>query len=193
MRYILNKKDCKFLGKAKEGEVYLTPEGYALKIFYKKKKAKEEVKLLEIASKSRFFPNVIFIAQNMILREYIKGINLKEYIDLNGLSYNLSCEIIDLVENFKSMKFTRINIRNAHIFVDNHEKIHVIDPRKVFSKNTPYPKDIVKILVKSNVFDDFVKYLLDYKPELINYWIAAYDYYIYNSKKTLRIDMYAWK
>ena len=134
MRYILNKKDCKFLGKGKEGEVYLTPEGYALKIFYKKKKAKEEVKLLEIASKSGFFPNVIFIAQNMILREYIEGINLKEYIDLNGLSYNLSCEIIDLVENFKSMKFTRINIRNAHIFVDNHEKIHVIDPRKVFPK-----------------------------------------------------------
>ena len=183
MRYILNKKDCKFLGKGKEGEVYLTPEGYALKIFYKKKKAKEEVELLEVASESRFFPNVVFIAQNMIL---------KEYIDLNELSYNLSCEIIDLVEDFKNMKFTRINIRNAHIFVDEYEKIHVIDPRKVFSKNTPYPKDIVKILVKSNVFDDFIKYLLDYKPDLINYWIAAYDDYVYNSKKTLRINMYAW-
>lgn len=191
MRYILNKRDCKFLGKGKEGAVYLTPEGYALKIFYKKKKAKQEVELLEIASQSRFFPNVIFIANNMILREYVEGINLKEYIDLHGLSYNLSCEIIDLVEEFKNMKFTRINIRNAHIFVDNNEKIHVIDPRKVFSKNTPFPKDIVKTLVKANIFDNFIKYLLDYEPLLINYWIEAYDYYIYNCTKTLHIDMYA--
>lgn len=191
MRYILNKKDCKFLGKGKEGEVYLTPEGYALKIFYKKKKAKDEVKLLEIAAKSRFFPNVLFIAHNMILREFVKGINLKEYIDLNGLSPNLSREIIDLVEEFKSLDFMRINIRNAHIFVNDDEKIQVIDPRKVFSKDTPYPKDIVKILVKANVFDNFIKNLLDYKPELLEYWICSYDYYSYHSKKTLRINMYA--
>lgn len=191
MRYVLNKKDCKFLGKGKEGEVYLTPEGYALKIFYNKKKAKDEVKLLEVAAESRFFPNVLFIAHNIILREYVDGINLKKYIDLYGLSYNLSCEIIDLVEDFKFLTFKRINIRNAHIFVNSDEKIQVIDPRKVFSKDTPYPKDIVKVLVKANVFDDFIKKLLDYKPELLDYWIASYDYYSYYSKKTLRINMYA--
>lgn len=29
MRYILDIKECEFLGKGKEGAVYLTPEGYA--------------------------------------------------------------------------------------------------------------------------------------------------------------------
>lgn len=190
MRYILNKKECTFLGKGKEGEVYVTPEGYALKFFYKTSNAKNEVYLLEKAKNSRFFPKVIFITHNIILREYIQGINLKEYIKKNGLSYNLSCEIVDLIEEFRNLKFTRINIRNAHIFVDDNEKIHVIDPRKVFIKQTPYPKDIIKILISSNNFDNFLKDIVNYKPKLMQYWINGYYYYIKNSRKKIKIDMY---
>lgn len=191
MRYILDIKECKFLGKGHEGAVYLTPEGYALKIFYKEKKAKDEVKILELVSKSRFFPKVLFIAHNMVLREYVSGVTLKKYLSDHGLSYNLSCEIIDLIEDFKSMKFKRLNIRNAHIFVDENEKIKVIDPRKIFSKNTPYPKDIIKVLVSLNLFDAFLKNVVDYRPDLLKYWIDGYNYFYYYSKKTIRINMYA--
>lgn len=191
MRYILDVKECKFLGKGHEGAVYLTPEGYALKIFYKEKKAQDEVKILELVNGSRFFPKVLFIAHNMVLREYVSGVTLQEYIKSNGLSYNLSCEIIDLIEDFKRMKFIRLNIRNAHIFVDDTEKIKVIDPRKIFTKNTPYPKDIIKILVSLNVFDNFLKHVVDYKPHLLKYWIDGYSYYSYYAKKTIRIHMYA--
>lgn len=190
MRYILDIKECKFLGKGHEGAVYLTPEGYALKVFYKKKKAKNEVSILEIVKESRFFPKVIFIANNMVLREYIEGITLFEYIKANGLSYNLSCEIVDLIEDFKKMKFKRINIRNAHIFVDKNEKIKVIDPRRIFSKNTPYPKDIIKILVSLNLFDDFLKNVAEYRPDLLKYYSEAYDYFVYFSKKSFHINMY---
>ena len=190
MRYILDIKECKFLGKGHEGAVYLTPEGYALKVFYKKKKAKNEVSILEIVKESRFFPKVIFIANNMVLREYIEGITLFEYIKANGLSYNLSCEIVDLIEDFKKMKFKRINIRNSHIFVDKNEKIKVIDPRRIFSKNTPYPKDIIKILVSLNLFDDFLKNVAEYRPDLLKYYSEAYDYFVYFSKKSFHINMY---
>lgn len=191
MRYILDIKECKFLGKGHEGAVYLTPEGYALKIFYKKKKAKDEVSILELVKESRFFPKVVFIAGNMILREYVEGVTLLDYLKENGLSYNLSCEIIDLVEDFKKMKFKRINIRNAHIFVDKNEKIKVIDPRKIFSKNTPYPKDIIKILVKLDLFDDFLKNVTQYRPDLLQYYADGYNYYVYMSKKSMHINMYA--
>ncbi|OOM14260.1 serine/threonine protein kinase [Clostridium saccharobutylicum] len=191
MRYILDIKECKFLGKGHEGTVYLTPEGYALKIFYKKRKAEDEVEILERVKDSKFFPKVLFIAKNMVLRDYVEGLNLSEYIKEHGLSYKLSCEIIDLIEDFKRLKFKRLNIRNAHIFVDKNENIKVIDPRKIFSKNTPYPKDIIKILVNLNCFDQFLKYLLDYKPDLLSYWTKGYNYYIYMSKKTLCIKMSA--
>jgi RIO-like serine/threonine protein kinase len=190
MRYILDIKECKFLGKGREGAVYLTPEGYALKIFYNRKKAQDEAKILEHVKDSRFFPKVLFIANNMILRDYVQGDNLCSYINNNGLSYNLSLEIIDLIEDFKRLKFTRLDIRDAHIFVDENEKIQVIDPRKIFVKNTPYPKEIIKILVKLNVFDNFLKHLLNYKPSLLHYWISGYKYFNYMSKKTIHINMH---
>ena len=47
MRYVLDIKKCKFIGKGHEGRVYLTPEGFALKIFYKTKNAHDEVEILE--------------------------------------------------------------------------------------------------------------------------------------------------
>ena len=52
----------------------------------------------------------------------------------------------------------------------------VIDPRKSFSKNTPYPKDIVKIFLKLHLFDKFLEDLTSYKPDLLSYWIDAYEY-----------------
>lgn len=191
MRYILDIKECEFLGKGKEGAVYLTPEGYALKVFYNKKKAEQETEILEKVNKSRFFPKVLFIANNMVLRDYVEGDNLYDYIRINGLSYNLSTEIIELIEEFKYLNFKRIDIRNAHIFVNKNEKIHVIDPRKVFVKDIPYPKEIIKILVTLNVFDEFLKHVLAYNRALIEYWIKGYDYFKYISKKTVKINMYA--
>lgn len=191
MRYVLDIKKCKFLGKGKEGAVYLTPEGYALKIFYNKRKAESETAILEKANGSRFFPKVLFIANNMVVRDYVEGDNLYDYINKNGLSYNLSVEIIELIEEFKRLNFKRLDIRNAHIFVNKHEKIQVIDPRKVFIKNIPYPKEIIKVLIKLNVFDKFLKYLLSYNQKLINYWIDGYNYFNYMSKKTFVINMYA--
>lgn len=191
MRYILDIKQCKFLGQGHEGSVYLTPDGYALKIFYSEKNSIYEVETLEKVKDSRFFPKVIFQAKTMILREYVKGVNLSEYLKENGLSYNLSIELIDLIEDFKRLKFTRLNIRNAHIFVNDESKIQVIDPRKPFTKVTPYPKDIIKILIKRNVFDDFLKNLLSYKPELVDYWVKGYNYLISLPKKQTRIYIYA--
>ena len=191
MRYILDIKQCTLLGTGDEGSVYLTPEGFALKIFSNKKNAKYETEILENAKDSRFFPDVIFLADNMMLREYVSGENLSEFINKNSLSYNLSVEIIELIEDFKRLKFRRINIRNAHIFVNEKEKIQIIDPRKTYIKETPYPKDIIKILVKLNLFDDFLKDLINYKPELLKYWIDGYEYFKKNSKKTIRINMHA--
>ena len=106
----------------------------------------------------------------------------------NGISYKLSKEIIDLIEDFKRLKFKRLNIRNSHIFVNKNCEIKVIDPRKPFTKITPYPKDIIEILIKAKVFDDFLKHLLDYKPELLSFWTEGYRY-LANVRKR-RIEKY---
>lgn len=176
MNYLLEIQDFKLLGSGAEGSVYLTPEGYALKTFKNIKAAKSEEEILKKTLDSSFFPNPILRISNILIREYVGGENLFEYITKHGLPYNLSKEIIDLIEDLKRLKFKRINIRNAHIFVDSKGKIMVINPRKPFTKITPYPKDIIKTLVKLHLFDKFLKDVLQYKPDLLSYWTDAYNY-----------------
>lgn len=188
MRYILDIKKCKFIGKGHEGTVYLTPEGFALKIFHKNKSASNEVAILEKVSNSRFFPKVLFLANNMVLREYVDGENLKSHLKKHGLSYCLAVEITDLIEEFKLLHFSRLNIRNAHIFVTKDEKIKIIDPRKTYTKDTPYPKDIIKILNSLNLYDQYLQHLSSYRPDLLIYWSEAYDYFIKMCKKSYLIN-----
>lgn len=185
MNCLIEAKEFKLLGGGAEGAVYLTPEGYAFKVFKNIKNAKSEDEILKQTADSHFFPNSIVRVSNILIREYVGGINLKEYISKHGLPYNLSKEIIDLVEDLKRLNFKRLNIRNAHIFVNSKCKIKVIDPRKPYTKITPYPKDIVKILVKYHLFDKFLKDVLEYNPSLLPYWTSAYDYLAVTRKKRI--------
>ncbi|WP_297713114.1 serine/threonine protein kinase [Clostridium sp.] len=186
MNNLIELNDCVLLGYGAEGSVYLTPEGFALKRFNTIKAAKKEVAILDNVKDSRFFPNVIIRISNIVVREYVQGDNLSEYLKANGLSYSLSIELIELIEDLKRLKFKRINIRNAHIFIDKNQKVMVIDPRKPYTKVTPYPKNIVKILLKQNLFDTFLKNVLLYRPDLLDYWIDAHNFVINKYRHLLR-------
>ncbi|MBE6054769.1 MAG: serine/threonine protein kinase [Clostridium sartagoforme] len=185
MNCSLEAKDFKLLGSGAEGSVYLTPEGYALKVFKNIKNAKDEQEILKNTIDSSFFPKPIIRISNILIREYVAGVNLMQYISKYGLPKELSREIIDLIEDLKRLNFKRINFRNAHIFVNSKGKIKVIDPRKPYTKITPYPKDIVKILVKYHVFEKFLKDVIEYKPTLLPYWTSAYDYLAKPRKKRI--------
>lgn len=176
MNCLLDVQNLKLLGSGAEGSVYITPEGYALKVFKNIKNAQNEEEILKQTTDSNFFPKNIVRVSNILIREYVGGVNLMQYISKHGLTKELSKEIIDLIEDMKKLKFKRLNIRNAHIFVSSKGKIKVIDPRKPYTKVTPYPKDIVKILVKYHVFDKFLKDVLEYNPLLLPYWTSSYDY-----------------
>ena len=186
MKCVIELNDCILLGSGSEGSVYLTPEGYALKDFNTIKGAKSEVDILETVKDSRFFPKVLIRISNIVIREYVSGENLYDFLSKNKLSYKISTEIIDLIEDLKSLNFKRINIRNAHLFIDKNENLMVIDPRKSFTKVTPYPKDMIKILLKLNLFDEFLKHLISYNPKLLSYWIAGYNYVVFNYRHVLR-------
>lgn len=186
MKCIIELKDCILLGKGAEGSVYLTPEGYALKIFNTINGAKNEADILNSVKSSKFFPNTIVRVSNILIREYVQGQNLYDFLMNNGISYKVSTEIIDLIEDLKFLKFKRINIRNAHIFIDSNENLMVIDPRKSFTKITPYPKDIIKILLKLDLFDEFLKHLISYNPNLLSYWLDGYNYVVCNYRHVLR-------
>lgn len=100
----------------------------------------------------------------------MEGEPLPSYIKKRGLTEKLAKNIINMVEEFKQLGFTKIDIRVKHIFVDTQENIMVIDPRKTYTTNYPYPRSIVRTLKNFNLFDDFLETVSNYKPQLISFW-----------------------
>lgn len=182
MNVVFQLEGCEILGTGAEGSVYLTPEGYVLKTFKSRKSAIEEAYILNEAKDSIFFPDLFLQTSNLIIREYVDGETLFKYLEKNDLPEKISYQIIDFIEDLKKLGFKRLNIRNAHIFINDDAKLMVIDPRKSFTKYTPYPKDIIKVLLKLKLFDKFLSHLSDYKPQLLSYWIKGYEYVAENNR-----------
>lgn len=168
----VNVKECKFLGEGCEGKVYLTPDGKALKIFKNKKKCKSEYNLLKKLEQSSYFPKVLGIKENCMLREFVGGVSLKEYLENNRLSRRLAANLIYLIEEFQSIGFTRLDIAARHIFVQDNEDIKVIDPRKSFTKKVSFPRILISDLEKANSLESFIGMLIELRPNLAKKWIS---------------------
>ncbi|MCY6369056.1 serine/threonine protein kinase [Clostridium ganghwense] len=167
-------KKCKFLGEGCEGRVYLTPDGHALKIFKNKANCKAECNILKKVEGSKYFPKIIKANSRYILREYVDGNTLENYIIKNGLSKKLAINLIKLVEEFKKLNFKRLDMRGVHIFVQEDESVMVIDPRKTFTKKISGPVSMLKSLEKVGALDKFIKVLISERPDLAVKWIKAF-------------------
>lgn len=167
-RYDLSK--CIFLGSGCEGSVYLTKEGAALKIFKKKKSAQHEYDILTQVEGSRFFPKVFEYEENCMLREFVDGVDLKTYLSTYVLSKEVALNLMDMVEEFRELGFTRLDIGSRHIFVQKDRSVKIIDPRKTYSKKQPCPVNLIRALYKTDQLDDFLRYMMSCRPKLVSLW-----------------------
>ena len=167
---------CKFLGQGRNGKVYLLPNGNALKIFFKVENCKHEYDILKSVEGNKHFPKVYEYSSNCMLREYVGGILIENYIRQYGLSVNLAKNLIELIQDFKNLGFTRLDIRCEHIFIQQDVSIKIIDPRRTYSKIIPYPHSILKTLNKLGVLDDFFNTLKNTSIKLYDDWSTRYIY-----------------
>ncbi len=167
---------CKFLGQGRNGKVYLLPNGNALKIFFKIENCNHEYEILKSVEGNKHFPKVYEYNSNCMIREYIGGVPIKNYINEYGLSVYLATNIIELIQDFIKLGFTRLDVRCDHIFIQQDVTIKVIDPRRTFTKVIPYPHSILGTLNKLNVLDDFFNTLKNTNVKLYEDWSTRYIY-----------------
>ncbi|AKN32104.1 serine/threonine protein kinase [Clostridium carboxidivorans P7] len=167
----VNLKECKFIGKGRQGSVYLLPDKKRIiKIYNKEKGCKGELEILLRVQDNPHFAKVYSYNNRAMIREYIPGMCIKDYIRKNGLSEKLAINLVKLVESFKTAGFKKLDIRLAHIFVQPNEDVRVIDPRKVFERKLNYPLKIMKGLRELSVLPKFMKILKEEYPDLYNQW-----------------------
>lgn len=161
-----------FLGQGTSGHVYLMPDGKVIKIFNNEEQCKNEYEILQAVKGDRHFPRVYDCKGNSMIREYIDGISLRKYIHHHGLSRKLSINLIDLIEDFRRIGFTRLDMRCNHIFVQEDETVRIIDPRGHFTLDVPYPVLLFRGLHRLKVLDDFMMVVKETRPFLYEEWIG---------------------
>lgn len=179
----VNLLDCKFLGKGRNGMVYMLPEGAVIKICFEAKSCKDEFFILNKIGKNKFFPQVYGMMGNYMVRDYVDGIPLKDYIKKYGLDKDLSIKIIDLFEEFQKLKFSKLDIRSKDIMVNSEGSLMVIDPKKCYSKKRNFPRHLSKGLYKLGVLDSFMLVVKEEKPNLYNKWNMKVQEYIEEKQK----------
>lgn len=158
------------IGQGYQGKVYLLPENKVIKIFHDSYACTSQLEILQKGKLSEFFPKVYDFNEHSIIMDFVHGINLSDYLEHHNLSKPICIELVKLIDEFKSLKFTRLDMRTGHIFVQANETIKIIDPRDSFKIVQPYPFLMMRGLRRHGVLEDFFNNIkLDY-PDYYSYW-----------------------
>ena len=156
-------KDAKLLGEGHNGIVYEVPGNRAIKIFTDKNVCKSEAEILYRVKKSKYFPRIYKNGDYYILRDMVNGIRLDDYIKENGLSQQLIYNLYRLINEFKALKFTKLDARCRDIYVNKNERLMVIDPKQCYRRKVDYPRHLMKGLDGIEVLEEFLRgiYIID--------------------------------
>lgn len=176
-------KNCKLLGVGNNGWVYLIPDGRVIKICREADSCIKEHSILERVKGSKYFPRVYEQCGNYMIRDFVGGECLKDYIKREGLSRKLSINLINLIEEFKKLKFTKCDIRCRDLYIQKNGAIMVIDPRSSFSRKVNYPRHLMKGLRSLGVLGEFLDTVKEMRPDLYNVWNEKFKIYISREKE----------
>lgn len=177
----INLLDCKYLGEGHNGIVFMLPEGSVIKICYDAKSCKSEYRILKKIGKNRYFPRVYGMEGNYMIRDYVEGIPLKDYIKKYGLNKDMSLKIIDLLEEFVKLDFKKLDLRCKDIMVKPDGNLMVIDPKKFYSKKRSFPRHLSKGLFKLGVLEEFMETVKEERPKLYRKWNRKVQSYIFQT------------
>lgn len=162
---------CEYIGEGHNGTIYRLADGRILKIYKDRKAGNQEYELLSSLDGNPHFPRVYECGINYMIRDFVGGKCLKDYIKENGLSRDMSLRIIDLMEEFRRLNFFKLDIRCKDIFVQNDRNLMIIDPKALYRRERSYPHRLMKGLERLNVLNKFEQVLKEERPDLFENWI----------------------
>ena len=170
-------KDAKLLGEGHNGIVYEVPGNKAIKIFTDKNICKSEADILYNVKKSKYFPRIYKNGEYYILREMVNGKRLDHYIQENGLSQQLIYNLYRLINEFKALKFTKLDARCRDIYVNENERVKVIDPKQCYKRKVDYPRHLMKGLEGIDCLEIFLSGIYSIDKKTAQEWNKKIDQY----------------
>ncbi len=116
------------------------------------------------------FPKVYECKDRYMIREYVDGQNIKDYIKKYGLDNNLATELTELIKVFIKLNFTRIDIKMDEVFVTKNNKIKIVDTTRYLDKKSSYPRLMLKYLKEHRCYKQYMNFLKVNYPEFYKLW-----------------------
>ncbi|KEI06596.1 serine/threonine protein kinase [Clostridium sp. K25] len=161
---------CKILHRSKSELIYLTPNNRVLKICKNVDNCRREYLILRYASNNKYFPKVYEYRIGYILREYVRGVCIIDYIKKNSLNEDLALNLIDIIDNFQELGFTRLDTGLSHIFINKNGELKIIGLKNNCTRKEKYPKHMLSGLRRLKVSKRFFKILKTKRPDLYSKW-----------------------
>lgn len=169
--YGINLENCTFLGEGHHGKVYLIANDRIIKVCRDSKSCIYESFIFSRVRGSNHFPKVYDFDEHYIIRDYVGGQCLSKYIKANGINRELVFKLIELIEEFEALGFTKLDIRCKDIMLQDNGLLMVIDPKSSYTRKVGFPRHLMKGLKKLGVLDEFINVLKEERPDLHDKWI----------------------
>lgn len=168
--YGLKEGALKMVGEGSQGKVYLIDPWRCIKFYKRKEFLPLELEILLKAKNEPQFPKVYEWGDDYMIREYIPGIGLKEYLRKSPLTEDLSRQLSELFLTFERLDFKRLDTRMAHLIVTPEGRIKAIDPANAMRKQGSFPKKFLSQLDDLKYKKTFLKHLQVINPTLYERW-----------------------
>jgi predicted Ser/Thr protein kinase len=168
--YGVNLENCVLLGEGNHGKVYIIAADRVIKICKDSKSCIFEAFILTRTSGSKYFPKIYDYDEHYIVRDYVGGETLTKYIKENGINKEIIISLIELLEEFVRLGFTKLDIRCRDLMIQPDGNIIVIDPKSSYTRKMGYPRHLMKGLKKIGALDEFINTLKQERPDLYEMW-----------------------
>ncbi|WP_404330041.1 hypothetical protein [Mesobacillus maritimus] len=167
-----NESPLSMIGKGRQGAVFQVTDDICVKVFGNTEDCEREYYALSLGQDTNLFPKLYHKGPLHIAMEIIRGVDLREYLQSQPLSKELSVKLIEMLITFKEIGYERIDHHKRQIYLQEDGSLKVIDVARTVWRDRvyPYPRKLLNSLGKDNK-EVFSAHVQELAPTLYNEWL----------------------
>lgn len=169
---VVNHSGLRMIGKGRQGAVFYFSDGICVKVFGNVEDCEREYYALSLGQHTNLFPKVYAKGNLYIAMEIIKGVDLREYLQSQPLSRELSRKLIEMLIVFKEIGYERIDHHKRQIYLQPDGSLKVIDVARTVWRDRvyPYPRKLLTSLGEENKAI-FLSHVKEMAPQVYEEWL----------------------
>jgi hypothetical protein len=168
---VVNNSPMIMIGKGRQGAVFKVSDDICVKVFGNEEDCEREYVALSLGQNTNLFPRTFGKGPLYIAMEIITGVDLREYLQSQSLTPELSYKLIQMLITFKEIGFERIDHHKRQIFLQPDGNLKVIDVARTIWRDRvyPYPRKLLTSLGEENK-ELFLAHVQELSPLLYEEW-----------------------